>query len=124
MKPARVSLRSEIRRSLSVSNLMTAAIPAVIFFCVAVGFSVLPALQALAVCTAIWATTTTLHSAAHGYYGWRYARGLQCVQRGDLARGRALLKPVQSAWGEHYDPAGDVRRAYLSVIARDSKPNP
>ena len=116
------SLRSELRRSLTASNLLTAALPPVALLLIAVLAMPDDPLKAVLPAMLLWFASVILHAGVHAYFGWRYQRGLQSLECGHLQRARKLLAPALTAWGCHYDPAGIARRACHAAAATPGLP--
>lgn len=127
----------EFRRGLNPYNVMVGALSAL-----AAGVVVLLAtltggapdvlghgapLQAIVVALALFLLITGLHTAAHTYFGWRFARGIRAARGGDDSRAVRLLAPIERRGMSHYDPEGHARRTLdasrASVALTSSTPS-
>jgi hypothetical protein len=125
--PGQPTAASEFRRGLDAYNLMVGALSstalgaATLFATAAglapdiVGHGAAP--QALAVALTLFVTITALHTAAHTYFGWRFARGIRAAAAGHHPRAVRLLKPVERPGMTHYDPDSHARHTLAASRA-------
>ncbi|MEW6281859.1 MAG: hypothetical protein AB1758_24850 [Candidatus Eremiobacterota bacterium] len=120
------TLTDELRRgvnpfNLKVGVLSALALGALSYPAARAGWlpAVLPAWQqALAVTGLLFALVTLLHTAAHGFMGWLFERGLAAHCRGDLRRAAWLLAPAEWRGMDHYDPNGVALEALRDCRSR------
>ena len=125
--PGQPTAATEFRRGLDAYNLMvgalsSAALGVVTLLGTATGVApdVLgrgAPLQALAAALALFVVITSMHTAAHTYFGWRFDRGIRAAATGNHARALRLLAPVDRPGMSHYDPEGNARGALASSRA-------
>jgi hypothetical protein len=125
--PGRPTAASEFRRGFDAYNLMVGALAATALGAatlVATATGIAPdvlgrgaALQALAAALTLFAIITVLHTAAHTYFGHRFARGIHAARSGDHHRALRLLRPVARPGMTHYDPDGTAAGALASSRA-------
>jgi hypothetical protein len=125
--PGQPTAASEFRRGLDRHNLMVGALSSTALGAATllataadlvpdiVGHGAAP--QALAVALALFVTITALHTAAHTYFGWRFARGIRATAAGHHPRAVRLLRPVERPGMTHYDPDSHARQALAASRA-------
>lgn len=126
--PAGPTLASELRRGLAPYNLMVGAAAGLALGAatlVATRAGVAPdlfacgaAVQALVAALGVFLIITAMHTAAHTYFGWRFARGIRAAGAGDARRAARLLRPVARRGMSHYDPDGHARRILAGLARR------
>jgi hypothetical protein len=119
--PGQPTAATEFRRGLDADNLRIGALAAAalgVATWLATAAGAAPDLlgrgagpQAVVAALALFVLITALHTTAHTYFGWRFARGLRAAAAGDHRRALGLLAPVERSGMSHYDPEGSVRRA-------------
>jgi hypothetical protein len=119
--PGQPTAATEFRRGFDAYNLLVGALASVALGAatwLATAAGAAPDLlgkgagpQALVAALALFVLITGLHTTAHTYFGWRFARGLRAAAAGDHRRALRLLAPLERSGMSHYDPEGSVRRA-------------
>ena len=113
--------RSELRRGINRENLLvgviTASAVAGLTFALT-ATNILPDLmgkgnlaQAIFLGAGTLLLLTAFHTAIHGYFGWRFQRGVTASARGDHDRAIRLLAILDTKGMAHYDPDGFAQSA-------------
>ena len=115
------TLRGELRRGFDRFNLGVGALTGIAAGAGA-GSGIAPLLaepwtQATVTALVVFSLITSLHVAVHGYFGWRFERGLRASRQGQHARAAALLAPAARKNLAHYDLGGHAARALLEARA-------